>query len=82
MNVSTLAGLNLPQWPTSAEDIHICYLQYAIYNIFKSFLISSYSTCDIPSHPNSSSNNFTMKVLTGVHSPGDRLRHLAQAYRI
>ena len=32
MNNSTLAGLNLPQWPTSVEDIHICYLQYTIHN--------------------------------------------------
>ena len=28
MNISTLVGLNFPQEPTSAEDIHICYLQY------------------------------------------------------
>ena len=32
MNISTLAGLNLPQWPTSVEDIHICYLQYITIN--------------------------------------------------
>ena len=35
MNILTLAGLNLPQEPTSVKDIHICYLQYAIYNTFQ-----------------------------------------------
>ena len=30
MNISTLAVLNLPQWPTSVEDDHICYLQYSL----------------------------------------------------
>ena len=48
MDISTLAGLNLPQWPTSVNDIHICYLQYAIYLqhiqvLFQSFV---YFDCD------------------------------------
>ena len=75
MNISTHAGLNLPQWPTSVEDIHICYLQYTIYNTsiyksiyktFKSFLIASYSTRDIPSCLNSSSSNLTNRVNAGA----------------
>ena len=66
MNNSTLAGLNLPQWPTSVKDIHTCYLQYAIHNTFKSYLIASYSTFEIPSRPNSSSSNFTTRVSAGA----------------
>ena len=38
MNIFTHVGLNFSQVPTSAEDIHICYLQYTIY---KSFMIAS-----------------------------------------
>ena len=50
MNISTLAGLNLPQEPTSVIDIHICYLQYTIYNTFKSFFIASIIDLHFPHH--------------------------------
>ena len=53
MNISTLAGLNLPQEPTSAEDIHICYLQY-ILSIIISITINIFSNVDrlsICKHP-------------------------------
>ena len=33
MYILTLVGLNFPQEPTSAKDIHIRYIQYTIYTI-------------------------------------------------
>ena len=66
MNNSTLVGLNLPQWPTSVKDIHTCYLQYTIYNTFKSFLIASYFDFDIPFCLNSSSSNLTNRANVGA----------------
>ena len=50
MRISTLVGLNLPQEPTSVNDIHICYLQHAIYKTFKSFSIASIIDLHFPHH--------------------------------
>ena len=44
MNISTLAGLNLPQWPTSVKDIHICYLQYSLFFVMGTVAIMTYFT--------------------------------------